>query len=61
MIDNNADNVIKLTVELWNTFLLIDNLHPCDRNEFCHHLHCIQNMIYAHKYKIEVPNNDMLK
>jgi hypothetical protein len=55
------DKALELTVDLWNEFLNIENLHPCDKNEFCHHLHCLQNLLYAHKYKMEVPNNTMLK
>jgi len=52
---------IEITVSLWNEFCNIENLHPSDKHEFCHHLHCLQNLLYAHKYKIEIPNNTMLK
>lgn len=55
------DEALELTVDFWNKFLEIESLHPCDKQEVCHHLHCIQNLLYAHKYKIEVPNNNMLK
>jgi len=52
---------IDITVDLWNTFIQIQGLHPDDKPDFRHHLHAIQNILYAHKYKTEVPNNRMLK
>lgn len=52
---------LDLTVELWNTFIQIKGLHGDDCPDFRHHLHAIQNILYTHKYKTEVPNNRMLK
>lgn len=53
------DKCLFLIADAWNEFLKVENKHPDDINDFRYHIHALQNMLYAHKYKIEVPNSGM--
>lgn len=39
--------VIELTKEAWNAFVKLPKLHQADEQEFCYHIHALQNMILA--------------
>lgn len=43
------EEVLKISAELWNKFLEIpqQELHLDDNNDFRHHLHAIQNIMYT--------------
>lgn len=47
------DKTLKISADLWNEFLNIpeNEKHPDDTNDFRHHLHALQNILYAQKYK----------
>ena len=46
---------LEKTTELWNAFLDIakTEMHPDDTNDFRHHLHALQNILYTQMYKKE--------
>ena len=50
---DNQDDTLKITADLWNSFLDIpeNEKHPDDTNDFRHHLHALQNILYTQKYK----------
>lgn len=61
------DKVLKISADLWNEFLKIpDNeRHPDDTNDFRHHLHALQNILYTQKYKkktftVEIKGSDLM-
>lgn len=39
--------VIDLTKEVWNEFIKLPKQHQADEQEFCYHIHALQNMILA--------------
>lgn len=53
------DKILDALCEVWNEFQNVENKHPDDNNEFRFHIHALQNLLYAHKYKMEVQNNGM--
>lgn len=53
------DKCLDLCVELINEFHNIENKHPSDLGDVIFHIHAIQNILYAHKYKVEVPDSGM--
>lgn len=59
-MSTSQDKCLELTVELWNEFQTIENKHPDDNNEFRLHIHAIQNILYTHKYKMEVKGSDLI-
>lgn len=46
------DKVLDKSGELWDEFMKIpqSQMHPDDTNDFRHHLHALQNIMYAQKY-----------
>jgi len=46
------DKVLDKSRELWDEFMKIpqSQMHPDDTNDFRHHLHALQNIMYAQKY-----------
>jgi hypothetical protein len=51
------DIALKKTAELWNAFMDIPltEVHSDDTNDFRHHLHALQNILYAQLYKNQDP------
>lgn len=49
---NIQDKVLDKSRELWDEFMKIpqSQMHPDDTNDFRHHLHALQNIMYAQKY-----------
>lgn len=49
---DNQDKVLDKSRELWDEFMSIpkNELHPDDTNDFRHHLHALQNIMYSQKY-----------
>lgn len=50
---DQQDKTLQASAELWNEFMKINSneMHPDDVNDFRHHLHALQNIIYTQKYK----------
>lgn len=53
------DKTIQHLVDAWNQYQAVDNKHPDDLNDFRFHIHALQNLLYVHKYKMEVPGSGM--
>ena len=47
------DIALKKSAELWNAFIDIPltEMHSDDTNDFRHHLHALQNILYTQLYK----------
>lgn len=52
------DKAMKLSVELWNTFVSIEQKHSMDEQEMCRDVHDIQNRLFAiaHKLNHKIPD-----
>lgn len=53
------DKTLTLITDAWNQYQAVDNKHPDDLNDFRFHIHALQNLLYASKYKQEVPGSGM--
>jgi hypothetical protein len=53
------DKTLGCLADAWNQFQAVENKHPDDLNDFRFHIHALQNLLYAHKYKQEVPESGM--
>jgi hypothetical protein len=51
------DIALKKSAELWNAFIDIplSEMHADDTNDFRHHLHALQNILYTQLYKNQKP------
>lgn len=49
---DRQDKVLDKSRELWDEFMSIPEkqMHPDDVNDFRHHLHALQNIMYDQKY-----------
>lgn len=45
MITDKEMQCIDLSRDLWNAFMELPIQHPADREDFCFHIHAIQNML----------------
>lgn len=41
------EELLRLTAELWNKFILLPQQHPMDKEEFCHKIHDLQRFILS--------------
>lgn len=53
------DKTLSHLADAWNEFQSVSNKHPDDLGDFRFHIHALQNLLYAHKYKQEVPGSGM--
>lgn len=42
--------ILQLTAEVFNTFITLDEVHPCDKKDITFHIHAIQNIMFARRY-----------
>lgn len=53
MEEEKQKQVLNITAELWNKYLEIpkEDKHQDDDNDFRHHLHALQNILFTQLYK----------
>lgn len=39
--------VLNMTADLWNEFLKLESMHPTDQQDYCFHVHALQNIILS--------------
>jgi len=39
--------VLDYLAQAWNNFLILDEVHPCDRQEFMQAIHAAENIVFA--------------
>lgn len=56
-LTKQEQEIIDLTVEIWNKIIALPELHPMDNQETCTNIHDIQNRIYARIVKRNITQN----
>jgi len=60
---DSQDKTIKITADLWNSFLEIpkEEKHPDDTHYVRFHIHAIQNILFTQKYKNQLSKTEVNK
>ena len=54
-MNNEEKEILELLAKCWNLFLVLPELHPCDRQEFMQAIHAAQNIVLARPQLREHP------